>query len=148
MRLKHVLFSSLFLSAALVACTNEELIDVQTPSTSVTDAISLGEGFTISGAKVVMEPGTKSFFEEEATGINPYWEETDVLGAAWYSAVNTIRPDGYVADNGVEKANANHGFAWNADFLFKEYGSDKSSAYFEAKTNLSAGAYVVYYPWN
>ena len=149
MRLKHVLFSSLFLSAAFVACTNEELIDVQTPSVDVADAISLGEGFTISGAKVAVEPGTKSFFEEEATGINTYWEETDILGAAWYSAVNTIRPDGYVADNGVEKANAAHNFAWNADFNFKEFaGSDKSSAYFEAKTNLSAGAYVVYYPWN
>lgn len=149
MRLKHVLFSSLFLSAAFVACTNEELIDVQTPSVDVADAISLGEGFTISGAKVAVEPGTKSFFEEEATGINTYWEEDDILGAAWYSAVNTIRPDGYVADNGVEKANANHNFAWNADFNFKEFaGSDKSSAYFEAKTNLSAGAYVVYYPWN
>ena len=149
MRLKHVLFSSLFLSAAFVACTNEELIDVQTPSVDVADAISLGEGFTISGAKVAVEPGTKSFFEEEATGINTYWEEDDILGAAWYSAVNTIRPDGYVADNGVEKANAAHNFAWNADFNFKEFaGSDKSSAYFEAKTNLSAGAYVVYYPWN
>ena len=154
MRLKHVLFSSLFLSAAFVACTNEELIDVQTPSVDVADAISLGEGFTISGAKVAIEPGTKSFFEEETTGINTYWEETDILGAAWYSAVNAILPDGYVSGengtpNGVEKANVNHNFAWNADFNFKEFaGTDKSAAYFEAKTNLSAGAYVVYYPWN
>ena len=158
MRLKHVLFSSLFLSAAFVACTNEELIDVQTPSVDVTDAISLGEGFTISGAKVAVEPGTKSFFEEEATGINTVWEETDVLGAAWYSAIKEggILPNGYVyspdggnKDQYVGNANQNGKFAWNVDFLFDKFvGNDKSSAYFKANTNVSAGAYVVYYPWN
>lgn len=157
MRLKHVLFSSLFLSAAFVACTNEELIDVQTPSVNVTDAISLGEGFTISGAKVAVEPGTKSFFEEEATGINTVWEETDILGAAWYSAIKEggILPNGYVLspdnnkDQYVGNANQNGKFAWNVDFLFDKFaGNDKSSAYFKANTNVSAGAYVVYYPWN
>ena len=157
MRLKHVLFSSLFLSAAFVACTNEELIDVQTPSVDVADAISLGEGFTISGAKVAVEPGTKSFFEEEATGINTVWEETDILGAAWYSAIKEggILPNGYVLspdgnkDRYVGNANQNGKFAWNVDFLFDKFaGNDKSSAYFKANTNVSAGAYVVYYPWN
>ena len=157
MRLKHVLFSSLFLSAAFVACTNEELIDVQTPSVNVTDAISLGEGFTISGAKVAVEPGTKSFFEEEATGINTVWEETDILGAAWYSAIKEggILPNGYVLspdgnkDLYVGNANQDGKFAWNVDFLFDKFaGNDKSSAYFKANTNVSAGAYVVYYPWN
>lgn len=157
MRLKHVLFSSLFLSAAFVACTNEELIDVQTPSVDVTDAISLGEGFTISGAKVAVEPGTKSFFEEEATGINTVWEETDILGAAWYSAIKEggILPNGYVLspdndkDQYVGNANQKGKFAWNVDFLFDKFaGNDKSSAYFKANTNVSAGAYVVYYPWN
>lgn len=157
MRLKHVLFSSLFLSAAFVACTNEELIDVQTPSVDVADAISLGEGFTISGAKVAVEPGTKSFFEEEATGINTVWEETDILGAAWYSAIKEggILPNGYVLspdnnkDQYVGNANQNRKFAWNVDFLFDKFaGNDKSSAYFKANTNVSAGAYVVYYPWN
>lgn len=151
MKLKHVLFSSLFLSAALVACTNDEFAEMQAPSVNTEDAISLGEGFTISGTKVAMDPATKSFFEEGASGISMNWEKEDILGAAWFSAIKEggIRPDGYVFDNAVKLANDEGKFAWNVDFnLDKFVGDDQTSAYFTANTNVSAGAYVVYSPWN
>ena len=151
MKLKHVLFSSLFLSAALVACTNDEFAEMQAPSVNTEDAISLGEGFTISGTKVAMDPATKSFFEEGASGISMNWEKEDILGAAWFSAIKEggIRPDGYVFDNAVKLANSEGKFAWNVDFNLDRFvGDDQTSAYFTANTNVSAGAYVVYSPWN
>lgn len=152
MKLKHVLFSSLFLSAALVACTNDEFAEMQVPSVDTADAISLGEGFTISGAQVAMDPSTKSFFEEESNGIKFNWEEDDILGAAWFNAIKEggIGRDGYVvSDAYVQQANSNGKFAWNVDFNLDRFvGDDQGSAYFTANTNVSAGAYVMYSPWN
>lgn len=151
MKFKHVLFSSLFLSAALVACTNDEFAEMQAPAVDTADAISLGEGFTISGAKVAMNPATKSFFEEGANGIEFNWEEDDILGAAWFNAIKEdgIGLDGYVKNGCTKPANSDKKFAWNVDFHLDRFvGEDQGSAYFTANTNVSAGAFVMYSPWD
>ena len=151
MKLKHVLFSSLFLSAALVACTNDEFEEMQAPAVDTAEAISLGEGFTISGAKVAMNPATKSFFEEGANGIEFNWEEDDILGAAWFNAIKEdgIGLDGYVRNGYTKPANSDGNFAWNVDFHLDRFvGEDQGSAYFTANTNVSAGAFVMYSPWD
>ena len=147
MKLKHVLFSSLFLSAGLVACTNDEFAEIQTPSADVENGISLGEGFTISGMKFAETPDTKAYFEVN-NGLNAYWEETDVVGAAWYNMVEGIdKETGLVTAS--SSINANHEYFSNTDFNFLEFiGGDKGSARFEANTNVMAGAYVMYYPWD
>lgn len=147
MKLKHVLFSSLFLSAGLVACTNDEFAEIQTPSADVENGISLGEGFTISGVKFAETPDTKAYFEVNK-GLKAYWEETDVVGAAWYNMVEEIDEEtGLVKTS--SKINANHEYFSNTDFNFLEFiGNDKGSARFEANTNVMAGAYVMYYPWD
>lgn len=150
MKLKHVLFSSLFLSAALVACTNDEFEEMQAPAVDTADAISLGEGFTISGAKVAMNPATKSFFEEGANGIEFNWEEDDILGAAWFNAIKEGGiQNGYVREGYTKAANSDGNFAWNVDFHLDRFvGEDQGSAYFTAYTNVSAGAFVMYSPWD
>lgn len=150
MKLKHVLFSSLFLSAALVACTNDEFAEMQAPAVDTADAISLGEGFTISGAKVAMNPATKSFFEEGANGIEFNWEEDDILGAAWFNAIKEGGiQNGYVREGYTKAANNEDKFAWNVDFHLDRFvGEDQGSAYFTANTNVSAGAFVMYSPWD
>lgn len=151
MKLKHVLFSSLFLSAALVACTNDEFEEMQAPAVDTAEAISLGEGFTISGAKIAMNPATKSFFEEGANGIEFNWEEEDILGAAWFNAIKEdgIGLDGYVKNGCTKPANSDGKFAWNVDFHLDRFvGEDQGSAYFTANTNVSAGAFVMYSPWD
>lgn len=150
MKFKHVLFSSLFLSAALVACTNDEFEEMQAPAVDTAEAISLGEGFTISGAKVAMNPATKSFFEEGANGIEFNWEEDDILGAAWFNAIKEGGiQNGYVLKGYTKAANSEDKFAWNVDFHLDRFvGEDQGSAYFTANTNVSAGAFVMYSPWN
>lgn len=150
MKFKHVLFSSLFLSAALVACTNDEFAEMQAPAVDTADAISLGEGFTISGAKVAMNPATKSFFEEGANGIEFNWEEDDILGAAWFNAIKEGGiQNGYVREGYTKAANSDGNFAWNVDFHLDRFvGEDQGSAYFTANTNVSAGAFVMYSPWD
>ena len=150
MKFKHVLFSSLFLSAALVACTNDEFAEMQAPAVDTADAISLGEGFTISGAKVAMNPATKSFFEEGANGIEFNWEEDDILGAAWFNAIKEGGiQNGYVREGYTKAANSDGNFAWNVDFHLDRFvGEDQGSAYFTAYTNVSAGAFVMYSPWD
>ena len=147
MKLKHVLFSSLFLSAGLVACTNDEFAEIQTPSADVENGISLGEGFTISGMKFAETPDTKAYFEVN-NGLNAYWEETDVVGAAWYNMVEGIDEETGLVTASSE-INISHNYFSNTDFNFLEFiGNDKGSARFEANTNVMAGAYVMYYPWD
>ena len=141
MRLKHVLFSSLFLSAAFVACTNEELIDVQTPSVNVEDAISLGEGVTISA---YMGADTKAYFDKVGNGVKGLWEDTDEIGAAWYNKVakGGINDEGeVVTPTPFTSFQSNERFAY--DKAVGQYG-----AQFVSWSNIMAGAYVLYYPYN
>ena len=140
MRLKHVLFSSLFLSAAFVACTNEELIDVQTPSVNVEDAISLGEGVTISA---YMGADTKAYFDKVGNGVKGLWEDTDEIGAAWYNKVakGGINDEGeVVTPTPFTSFQSNERFAY--DKAVGQYG-----AQFVSWSNIMAGAYVLYYPY-
>ena len=147
MRLKQVLFSSLFLSAGLVACTNEEFAEMQTPSVDVENAISLGEGYTITGSKVAETPATKAYFEL-ANGLNAYWEETDVIGAAWYNMVEEIDEETGLVKRSAD-VNASHEYFSNTDFNWLEFvNGNKASARFKAETNVMAGAYVLYYPFD
>ena len=146
MRLKHVLFSSLFLSAALVACTNDEFAEVQMPSVNTEDAIALGEGVTISGVKATLGADTKAEFDKD---LIPYWEKTDKVGAAWYNMVTEFNPDGTVAMaapvkyTGVDATvYSNHPFNWLEE-VGNQYG-----ATFQANTNVMAGAYVLYFPYD
>ena len=141
MRLKHVLFSSLFLSAAFVACTNEELIDVQTPSVNVEDAISLGEGVTISA---YTGADTKAYFDKVGNGVKGLWEDTDEIGAAWYNKVakGGINDEGeVVTPTPFTSFQSNERFAY--DKAVGQYG-----AQFVSWSNIMAGAYVLYYPYN
>lgn len=144
MRLKHVLFSSLFLSAALVACTNDEFAEVQVPSVNMEDAISLGEGVTISGVKGSWGADTKAAFDE---GLTPYWEETDKVGAAWYNMVTGFNPDGTVA-TAVKLRDGSKGVYSNHDFNWLEQVGNEYGATFQANTNVMAGAYVLYFPFD
>lgn len=148
MKLKHVLFSSLFLSAGLVACTNDEFAEIKTPSADVENGISLGEGFTISGMKFAETPDTKAYFEANNGSLNAYWEETDVVGAAWYNMVKEIdKETGLVTAS--SEINTDFAYFSNTDFNFLEFvGNDESRANFRANTNVMAGAYVMYCPWD
>lgn len=149
MRLKHVLFSSLFLSAAFVACTNEDFIEEGIKGADTSAAISLGEGFTIKVENAGAETkGIFGFGEDEA--VNFAWEETDKIGAAWYNMVP--RKDGFeILEDGsaVVKETATLGdaaeFFSNHPFAFA--GGTATKADFVCNTEAFAGAYVLYYPF-
>lgn len=149
MKLKHVFFSSLLLSVGFTACTNEDFTEANIP-VNAENAISLGEGFVITGAKYTENPATKSLFEVVNGELKPYWEETDVIGAAWYNYImeGGINADGLVDNNKCAPANSQYNFASNTDFHYLEQVGDKYTARFRANTNVMAGAYVVYYPFD
>lgn len=149
MKLKHVFFSSLLLSVGFTACTNEDFTEANIPA-NAENAISLGEGFVITGAKCTENPATKSLFEVVNGELKPYWEETDVIGAAWYNYIKegSINADGLVENGGCDVANPSFAFASNTDFHYLEQVGDKYTARFRANTNVMAGAYVVYYPFD
>lgn len=146
MKLKHVLFSGLLLSAGLTACTNEELIDVQTPSVNTEDGIALGEGITIVGTKGNI--GTRAEFADDFS--KALWESDDVIGAAWYNMITSFNPvTGAPATSQSFQISGNNVFASNTWFKFdKQVGEDMSSAQFKSDANLMAGAYVLYYPYD
>lgn len=142
MRLKHVLFSSLFLSAAFVACTNEELIDVQTPSVNVEDAISLGEGVAISA---YTGADTKAYFDKVGNGVKGLWEDTDEIGAAWYNKV----AKGNINDKGEVIKGTSLGSSFQSNERFKyDKAIGQYGAQFVSWSNIMAGAYVLYYPYD
>lgn len=145
MKLKHVLFSGLLLSAGLTACTNEELIDVQTPSVNTEDGIALGEGITIVGTKGNI--GTRAEFADDFQ--KALWESDDVIGAAWYNMITGFTPAGVPNANQPFQISGSNVFASNTWFKFdKQVGEDMSSAQFKSEANLMAGAYVLYYPYD
>lgn len=141
MKLKHVLFSSLFLSVGFTACTNDELVDVQAPVVDTENAVSLGEGYTIIATKAANE-ASRAYMESLNAAV---WEKTDTIGAAWYDMITEYNEDGTVKGNKPFDGNKFSSYTW-----FKwdsQAGNNMSSAYFKSAANLSAGAYVLYYPY-
>ncbi len=144
MKLKHVFLSSLFLTTAFVACTNDDFTEISSPA-DTKDAISLGEGFTIVGAKTGNDAQTRAVFGEGFKAA--FWEETDVVGAAWYHMVTGLNDEGEVT--GVAAAAFEKKFASNTWFKWSEQvGDDMSNAKFTSDANAMAGAYVLYFPYN
>ena len=62
MKLKYVLLSGLFMSVGFAACTNDDFTEVQTPAVNTEDAISLGEGYTITVANG--DADTRAYMED------------------------------------------------------------------------------------
>lgn len=146
MKIKHVLFSSLLLSTAFVACTNE---DFETNGVLNTEeAISLGEGFTISGS-LGTGISTKAIYEDATTGtvvdMNPLWEPKDTVGAAWYAAMTAPAQGQTVAQGFTFNSNK---FASNHPFDRVDKNGNVETAEFQTVTNAFAGKYVLYFPYN
>lgn len=143
MKLKHVFLSSLFLSTAFVACTNEDFTEISSPA-NTKDAIALGEGFTIVGARNGNDADTRAIFGEGFKAT--FWEKKDVVGAAWYNMITGFNADGTVATvagSFEKKFASNTWFKWS-----EQVGNDMSSAKFKSDANAMAGAYVLYFPYN
>lgn len=142
MKFKHVLFSGLLISTAFVACTNEEFQESGSQA-SMKDAISLGEGFTISGG--IMNAQTRAIYEDETSGtsvaIKSLWEPNDLVGAAWYAAW-TGPNAGFMFGSSSDQFASNHPY----ERVNKE--GNVATAAFQTVTNSFAGKYVLYFPYN
>lgn len=142
MKFKHVLFSGLLMSTAFVACTNEEFQESGSQA-SMKDAISLGEGFTISGG--IMNAQTRAIYEDETSGtsvaIKSLWEPNDLVGAAWYAAWTG-------PDAGFMFGSGNNQFASNHPYERVNKEGNVATAAFQTVTNSFAGKYVLYFPYN
>lgn len=147
MRLKHVLFGGLFLTVGFAACTNDDFTEVQNPSVSAENALSLGEGYTITAASVA-DPATKSIFEVADGALMPYWESDDVIGARQYGVLGESNfKDGTIIGT-PGAANETYDFGTNIGFNWLEQVGDKYHARFQATNNVMAGSYVLYYPFD
>lgn len=142
MKFKHVLFSGLLMSTVFVACTNEEFQE-NGNQVSMKDAISLGEGFTITGG--IMNAQTRAIYQDETSGtavkIKSLWEPNDSIGAAWYAAY-TGPNAGFLFGSGSDQFASNHPY----DRVDKE--GNVAKAEFETVTNSFAGKYVLYFPYD
>lgn len=140
MKFKHVLFSGLLMSTVFVACTNEEFQE-NGNQVSMKDAISLGEGFTITGG--IMNAQTRAIYQDETSGtavkIKSLWEPNDSIGAAWYAA--------YTGPNTGFLFNTNN-FASNHPYDRVDKEGNVAKAEFETVTNSFAGKYVLYFPYD
>lgn len=147
MRLKHVLFGGLFLTVGFAACTNDDFTEVQNPSVSAENALSLGEGYTITAASVA-DPATKSIFEVADGALMPYWESDDVIGARQYGVLgeSNFKDGAIIGTPGA--ANGTYNFGTNIGFNWLEQVGDKYHARFQATNNVMAGSYVLYYPFD
>ena len=146
MKLKYLLASGLFLSTAFVACTNDEFAEISAPVASAEDAIALGEGFAINVNKGGVD--TRSAFNEKLTA---YWEEADVLGAAWVHMVTGFDAATQLVNENPEGSSTigeEYGkFYSNHPFELTE-GAGTNNGTFTSVTNAFTGAYVLYYPYN
>lgn len=145
MKFKHILFSGLMLSATLTACTNEDF-EVNGAQDITKDAISLGEGLTIS-AQLSGAASTKAIYEDATSGttvnIKSQWENTDSLGGAWYAAYTGTTAgvaQGFLIN--TDKFGSNHPYSR------VEKNGVTASAEFETVTNAFAGKYAIYYPYD
>lgn len=140
MKLKQVLMGGLLLTVPFAACTNEELMDVTVPSTPeevLSQAVSLGDDFTIVGEKGV---STKAIIKDDLSGS--IWEKTDTVGGAWYAMYNPATETGEYIDAANKKLFSNHPFAFNKDL------GGMTKVEFKANTNAFAGKYLLYYPYD
>lgn len=154
MKVKHLLFSSLFLSAGFTACTSdvEEFVaQTQTPSTEAPKGIELGEGFQINVTNENGDSETRATLEN----VNGKWYGSwnvgeDKLGAAMYSMVLSKVESGETKGNvanfynyfGTGKPNV---YATNNEFVSIE---SEDGEKFQSEANSMVGAYLLYYPYN
>ena len=154
MKVKHLLFSSLFLSAGFTACTSdvEEFVaQTQTPSTEAPKGIELGEGFQINVTNENGDSETRATLEN----VNGKWYGSwnvgeDKLGAAMYSMVLSKVTSGENKGNvatfynyfGADKPNV---YATNNEFVSIE---SEDGEKFQSEANSMVGAYFLYYPYN
>lgn len=135
MRLKQVLFGGLLLTVGFTACTNDELVDLNSPVSveeQLKNAVSLGEGYTIVGSK---EAETRFVINSDLSSA--VWEKTDTVGGAWI---------GYDLGNDVANPFAN--IMSNHPFAFSKDLGGMKSVEFKAPTNVFAGKHILYYPFN
>ena len=146
MKLKYVLLSGLFMSVGFAACTNDDFTETVAP-VNTEDAISLGEGYTITVAKGNAD--TRAYMEDLQTAV---WEETDTLGAAWYDMITdiTANPDGTLTiTNEPTKANSVNVYSTVRQFKWNSWAGDsKTAAVFKTGEDINAGAYMLYYPYS
>ena len=146
MKVKHLLFSSLFLSAGFAACTSEvEEFNTQAPSTPV-------KGYEMKDLKISVTNGEFETDAETRAELNEKWaaswQEGDRLGAAMYSMTSV----GKNSETGNLEAT---GIAFN---MYNDKGFYGSNSWFEyvngtadefaTTATCMAGAYVLYYPYN
>ena len=144
MKLKYVLLSGLFMSVGFAACTNDDFTEVQTPAVNTEDAISLGEGYTITVANG--DADTRAYMEDLQTAV---WEETDQLGAAWYDMITEFNDKDEVTEHkAFTKGTSTSVYSGVRLFSLDGYvGDSKKAANFKTTEPISAGAYVLYYPY-
>lgn len=112
------------------------------------DAVSLGEGFTITGGFGAV---TRSYYEESIDGttvsLKSKWEPNDSVGAAWYFAYNAFDAQTGAATNGFAFSSPSV-YASNHPFTRVDKEGDVETAEFETVTNMFAGKYTLYYPFD
>lgn len=126
------------MTAALASCTKE--LSVAPSAEGIDSAISLGEGMTITGTKGNFGVDTKAVWGWNGEKLVPLWSDKDQIGAAFYN---------YATYDAAGKPTSNRFTQFMTNFYFNRTDTGvKTQAEFQSPTNMMAGAYVLYFPYN
>ena len=143
MKVKHLLFGSIFLSMGFAACTNEvEEFAPQAPEKEFAGVELDDVTINLTNSDFSADAETRALLNKVETKWIAEWEENDAVGAAWFSKVK-FGEDGKVAGVPVNIYKA----------FGSEYGSNakfnwKGGVEFKADAVVMAGGYVLYHPYN
>ena len=138
MNFKKLFIGGLCVTAALASCTKE--LAVAPSAEGIDSAISLGEGLTITGTKGDFGVDTKSVWDWNGKQLVASWSDGDQIGAAFYNYLS-YSPAGQPQSNRFDQ------FMTNFYFDRTDTGV-KAEAEFQSPTNMLAGAYVLYFPYD
>ena len=143
MKVKHLLFSSIFLSMGFAACTNE--VEEFAPQSQEKEfaGVELDDvTINLTNSDFSADVETRALLNKVEDNWIAEWEEGDAIGAAWFSKVK-FDDEGKVTGTPVNVY----------DKFENQYGSNakfnwKGGVKFEADAVVMAGGYVLYHPYN
>lgn len=136
-----VLMGTCALAACLAACTNEELLPVQSDNngTTTTEAAFVGADLASKGMNIIVNDGGVG-----TRATDGKWDANDQFGLGWFNFGTTMSSEQKKTEWDKKAATgwSNNDTKLYANHIFTRQGND-----FVTTTDVYQGAYFVYWPY-
>lgn len=137
MKTKQLLMAAFAMPIAFVACTNDEIVEMNN--------LPQLESERIVGAEMIADGATIEIVSDaESRVTNGNWDSTDRLGLAWWNNPESL--GGKITDKQNTK-NYQYATADDGVKIYNNYLAQYNGKSFEVYGEVYAGAYFVYYPY-